>query len=266
MTVTQKLLKVFLVDKQLRGLESRLKASEKYLAEQSGQLGQIDTRRGGLEGQVRQMTATVADRQGEVARLEEKLKVVRGRMETAQTNKEYQAFLTELNTFTLERDKNQTEADELGKKLAELQAQLEGVQGERDDRAKLVKIADDERTTRASEIKDRLEQLKAERATLVTEVPKEALKTFELLIRARGDDAMAQIEIQDRKRHEYNCSACMMSIPVETISSVLGSGRLTLCVSCGCILYITDEDTKTMQEPVPGTKGAKAKTKKTKTA
>ncbi|HLO40630.1 MAG TPA: DUF2968 domain-containing protein [Phycisphaerales bacterium] len=264
MTVTQKLLQVFLVDKQLRGLESRLKASEKYLAEQSGQLGQIDTRRTGLEGQVRQLTATVADRQGEVARLEEKLKVVRGRMETAQTNKEYQAFLTELNTFTADRDKNQTEVDELSKKLAELKTQLDGIQGERDDRSKLVKIAEDERNTRAGEIKERLEKLKAERAALVAEVPKDALKTFEQLIRARGDDAMAQIEIQDRKRHEYNCSACMMSIPVETISSVLGSGRLTLCVSCGCILYITDEDTKTMQEPAPGAKGSK--TKKTKTA
>lgn len=260
MTVTQKLLKVFLVDKQLRGLQSRLRASEKYLAEQSSQLGVLETRKGSLETQIRQLTAVAHDKQAEVARLDERLKVVRERMDSAQTNKDYKGFLTELNTFKGERDKFETEALEQMGKTDEFKKQLAEVEGQREERAKLVKIAQDERDKRALEIKDRLEQLTKERATLTAEIPKDPLHTFEQLIRARGDEAMAQIEVQDRKRHEYNCASCMMSIPVETISSVLGSGRLTTCVSCGCILYITDEDAKSLQEPAPTPgKGKKSK-------
>ncbi len=249
MTVTQKLLKVFLVDKQLRGLQSRLRAAEKFLADQSASLQQIDTKKTALETQIRQITTLVADRQGETARLDEKLKTVRERMDAAQTNKEYKGFLTELNTYKSERDKYETEALEQMGKLDELKKQLVEITIQRDDRDKVANVAREDRDKRAAEIKDRLAELTAERARLAAEIPKDPLHTFEQLIRARGDDAMAQIEVQDRKRHEYNCASCMMSIPVETISSVLGSGRLTRCVSCGCILYVTDDDAKLMQEP-----------------
>ncbi|MCC6426698.1 MAG: hypothetical protein IT435_07740 [Phycisphaerales bacterium] len=252
MSVTDKLLKVFLVDKQLRGLQSRLRAAEKFLSDQTGSLQQIESKKAALETQLRQLTAATSERQGEMARLDEKLKTVKERMDAAQTNKEYKAFLTEMNGFKEARDKVETEALEQMGKIDELKKQLAEMTTQRDDRQKVAKVADDDRSKRAAEIKDRLDELTKERATLAAEIPKEPLKTFELLIRARGDDAMAQIEIQDRKRHEYNCGSCMMSIPVETISSVLGSGRLTTCVSCGCILYVTEADAKSLQEPAGG--------------
>lgn len=264
MTVTQKLLKVFLVDKQLRGLESRLRASEKYHAEQAALLSQLDAKKTSVESQVRQLTTLAHDRQGEVARLDEKLKTIRERMDSAQTNKEYKSFLTELNTFKAERDKYETEALEQMTKADELKKQFTDDDGQREERAKIVQTALEERDRRAAEIKDRLDELKKQRAALTADIPKDPLHTFEMLVRARGDEAMAQIEVQDRKRHEFNCASCMMSIPVETISSVLGSGRLTTCVACGCILYVTDEDAKSLQEPQPAP--GKAKSKKTKTA
>ncbi|GMV26484.1 MAG: hypothetical protein AMXMBFR58_25150 [Phycisphaerae bacterium] len=260
MTVTQKLLKVFLVDKQLRGLQSRLRTAEKYYAEQTSGLTQLETKLSGLEGQIRQMTAVGAERQSEVARLDEKLKTVRDRMDASQKHKEYKGFLTELNDLKEARDKAETEALEQMTKADELKKQLAEIQAQRDEKAKIAKVAQEDRDRRAAEIKDRLEELQKERNALTADIPKEALHAFELLVRARGDEAMAKIEIQDRKRHEYNCSSCNMSIPIETISSVLGSGRLTKCVSCQCILYVTDEDAKMLQEP-EGKPGKKSKVK-----
>lgn len=255
MTVTQKLLKIFLVDKQLRGLQSRLRTSEKYLTEQSSGLKALEERKSSLEAQARQLAASAAERQGEVARLDEKLLTVRGRMESSQNHKEYKSFLAELNTYKADRDKAETQALESMSKSDELRAAIAEVEAQREEKAKIVVIATDERDRRTMEIKDRLQELQKERDVLAADIPKDPLREFEQLVRARGDDAMAQIEIQDRKRHEYNCASCMMSIPVETISSVLGSGRLTLCVSCGCILYVTDEDAKRLQEPAGKGKG-----------
>ena len=67
-----------------------------------------------------------------------------------------------------------------------------------------------------------------------------------LLVEVREEEAMAPIEIADRKRHEYHCGSCMMSLPVETMSALLSHGELTRCVSCGCILYLEESTRETM--------------------
>jgi hypothetical protein len=60
---------------------------------------------------------------------------------------------------------------------------------------------------------------------------------------------MAPVEILDRRNHEFSCSACMMALPVETVSSML-SGRLTRCVSCHSIIY-TEEELLAAAKPPP---------------
>ena len=107
----------------------------------------------------------------------------------------------------------------------------------------------------AAEIKDRVEELKKQRAALTDGIPAEALSMLEALIKLRGDEAMCSVEVLDRRNHEYSCSGCMMTLPVETVSAML-SGKLTKCVSCHCIVY-TEEDLLT---PPPSTKsGGKSK-------
>jgi len=66
------------------------------------------------------------------------------------------------------------------------------------------------------------------------------------LVETLDDEAMAPIEIQDRKRHEFTCGACMMSLPVETMSSLMASGEITRCVSCGCVLYLEESNREAM--------------------
>lgn len=58
----------------------------------------------------------------------------------------------------------------------------------------------------AEEIKGRVEELKAQRASLAADVPRSACRA-ERLVETRGDDAMASVEVQDRKRHEFTCGA-----------------------------------------------------------
>lgn len=247
MDLTAKLLKVYLVDKQLRGLQSRLRAAERFHTDQSTQLEQLDTKKGSLEGQLRQITAVVADNEGEMKRLDQKMATIREQMNSAQTNKEYKAFLTEMNTFKAERDRLETAALEQMTKAEELRKQVAELTGQREQREQVQKVAAGEKTQRADEIKDRVEELKRQRQAAAAEVPPDTLAKLELLLRQRGDDAMAPIEIQDRKRHEYTCGSCMMSLPVESVSGLLSTGKLTFCVSCQCILYLDEESAKAMQ-------------------
>ncbi|MEO1511874.1 MAG: hypothetical protein AAFU70_07370, partial [Planctomycetota bacterium] len=99
MTVTDKLLRVYRVDRQIDGLKSRLRAAERFLNEQTRLLKELDTRSDSLDTQLRQLKASMADAEGEAQALDQKVTELRERMSTAANNKEYQALLTEVNTF-----------------------------------------------------------------------------------------------------------------------------------------------------------------------
>lgn len=249
MDVTSKLLRVFLVDKQLRGLQSRLHTAEKFLGEQDKHLQQIEGKRAALEAQIRQLKVTVADAESQTKGIDDRMAHLRDQMGAAKTNKEYKAFLTELNTHKADRDSLETSTLEQMAKLDELKKQLAEFDSQRSEREKMKSVAGGERDTREAEIKDRVAELKAQRAQLAAEVPAEALKMLEKLIHEREDDAMAPLEEHDRRRHEYTCGSCMMALPVEKLSALLSNGRITHCPSCGCLLYLEAELAKQLTAP-----------------
>jgi uncharacterized protein len=249
MDVTAKLLRVFQVDKQLRGLQQRLSQAETFLNAQNKELATIDGQRGAIEAQLKVNTAQAADLEGEMARLDARMTTIRTQMESAQTNKEYKAFLTEINTFKADRDGLETKALEIMSKSDELKKQLAELDGRRSERQQVQKVAAGERDARFKEIETRLNELKAERVKLAAEVPQDVMQMFDRLVQQRGDDAMGPVEVQDRKRHEYTCGVCMMSIPIDGVSGLMSSGRLTRCKSCECILYLDEEAKKAMTAP-----------------
>jgi predicted nucleic acid-binding Zn-ribbon protein len=262
MSVTEQLLRVFRVDQQLRGLQSRLQAAQKFLDEQEKQLSQIDAKREALNSQMRQLQAVAGDNEGEMKRLDSRIELLREQMNSAKTNKEYKAFLTEVNTLKADRSQYETVALEHMTKIDELKKQVDALDAQRADREKVKGVAADDRTKKADEIKDRLAELEAQRAELASKVPPQAMTLYKEMVRQKGDEAMAPIEELDRRRHEYTCSSCQMAIPVETLSALLRPSSanvpLTRCVSCGAILYLETEMAERLQGGGGGKKSKKA--------
>ncbi len=246
MTVTERLLRVFRVDRQIDGLRSRLRAAERFLAQQNHQIEQIEQRRASLESQLRQLQAAQLEAEGESAQIEEHIEVLRERMNTAKTNKEYKAVLAEVNTFKAKKDELDTRSLEMLEKIEQIKQQQAELVAQAEERAKVREVAESDREARAEEIREKLAELEAARAELVREVPPKALTVYAELVERLDEDAMAQIEIADKKRHEFHCGSCMMLLPVETMSGLLSHGRLTQCPSCGCILYVEESDREIM--------------------
>ncbi len=265
MSVTEQLLRVFRVDQQIRGLQSRLNAAETFLKEQVNQLSQIDTKREAINSQIRQLQAVAADNEGEMKRLDARIESLREQMNSAKTNKEYKAFLTEVNTLKADRSQNETAALEHMTKIDELTKQLETLDAQRGEREKVKGVASDDRVKKADEIKDRLAELQAQRKELAAGVPPQAMTLYQEMVRQKGDEAMAPIEELDRRRHEYTCSSCQMTVPVETLSVLLrpisDSKPITRCVSCGAILYIEAEMAERHQNGAAGSGRGKKKSK-----
>lgn len=240
MDVTAKLLRVYQVDKLIRGLQTRLGAAEKFLQQQVKDLAQMDAQMRALEATLKQHTVVGADQEGETKRLDERMAVIRGQMDKAQTNKEYQTFLSELSGYKTQRDKFETVALEAMAKADEVRKQVAELALKRADREKVREHAAKEREERFKEIEGRLNELRAERQAFVADVPADVLGMFQRLLDLRGDQAMGTVEVIDRKRHEYNCGSCMMAIPIDAVSGLISNGRLTRCSSCECVLYLDE--------------------------
>ncbi|USN98960.1 MAG: hypothetical protein H6810_12540 [Phycisphaeraceae bacterium] len=246
MTVTDKLLRVYRVDRKIEGLKSRLRAAERFLGQQNEHIESIGRRATAVDSQLRQLKAAQADAEGEAARLEEHIVELRERMNNAKTNKEYKAVLTEVNTFKEKKAQLETRAIELMEKVEACTSQKGTLSEQATERARVKEIAESERSQRADEIRDQLEALQAERTQLAGEVPASVLSTYQGLVDRLDEEAMAPIEIADKRRHEFHCGACMMLLPVEAMSALLSHGSLTQCPSCGCILYVEEKDRETM--------------------
>lgn len=254
MGVTQQLLKLFQVDKQLRGLRSRLDAAERFLDQQRTLFKELDERAASIGLQTKHLKASIANEEGEANRYTAKIETLREQINSVKTAKEYAAGVAELNNYKeLKTKHEETAVDAMGK-LEQLEAQSSEIKKQREERSKIVAGAEADRATREVEIKDRLEELKAQRVEMTQGIPKEALTLLDSLIKLRGDEAMAPVEILDRRNFEYSCTGCMMTLPVETVSAML-AGKLTRCVSCSCIIYTEEE--LLPAKPAPKTPKAK---------
>ncbi|MBZ0170744.1 MAG: hypothetical protein K8E66_00035 [Phycisphaerales bacterium] len=246
MTVTEKLLRVYRVDRKIDGLRSRLRAAERFLGQQNEQIEHIGRRSTAIESQLRQLKAAQADAEGETAQIDAHIEELRERMNNAKTNKEYKAILVEVNTFKDKKAELEAKALGLMEKIDTHQSQKGELSEQATERSRVKELAETERTQRADEIRDQLTALQTERDQLAADVPAGVMATYKDLVDRLEDDAMASIEIADRKRHEFHCGSCMMLLPVEAMSALLSHGSLTQCPSCGCILFVEEKDRETM--------------------
>jgi predicted nucleic acid-binding Zn-ribbon protein len=252
MTVTAKLLRVYRVDQQLRGLTSRLDSAERFLSEQQRQLTELDARFAALSEQVKKSKASISGDEHEAQAVDARMAQLREQMNAARTNKEYSAFLAEVNTLKTKKDEFEKHQLEVMESLQGAEKELAELAAKRDERIKVRDRAKAERDERAAEIKGRVEELTAQRETLAADVPKDAMKTYTDLSRLRGDEAMAQVEVLDHKAHEYTCSSCQMALPVETLNHVV-KGNFVRCSACQCILF-SAEELEVHKKPAPGGK------------
>ena len=159
-------------------------------------------------------------------------------MNNAATNKEYKAFLSEVNNLKEIRSTHDDQAIEFLEQIEVLTVKRDEVAAGVEEKEKIRILAEEKRQERSDEIADKLAELNTQREGLVTDVPKDALAIYTELLENRGEEAMAPLEIADRKRHEYVCGSSMMSVPVEIAASLM-QGKLTISPNDGCILYLT---------------------------
>lgn len=241
MSITDRLLNLYRIDQQIQGLTGRVQSARRYAQTQAQQLTDLEARLTAARTQSRQLAASAANLENDVRILEERVESLRKRMNEASSAKEYKATLTELNTVKADRERIETEAIEALGKVDAMNAQIAEIESQIEQRRKVYDVAAAQLQREEDEIASRLTELKERRAEAVRAAPADALRDFEQLSRRIDGEPMAEIIEEDRRRQEYCCGACNMTVPVEVVSVLLGRSGLANCPSCRRILFMSDE-------------------------
>ncbi|MEQ9460129.1 MAG: C4-type zinc ribbon domain-containing protein [Phycisphaeraceae bacterium] len=235
----------------MRTISERLGGAQRRRDAQKKKLERLAVQESELGDQSRKQQATVTGLEKEVAEIDERVEKHRAAMNTVTNNKEYSALLVEMNTLKIEKNKleeqiikDMEQAEELKTQHATLAEQLE-------NQKKLVERAEEDVVEARAEVGDKLDEAQAERDKAAADVPPDVITAFERLSEAYDGEAVCAVEEQDRRRKEYTCGGCYMSLPVEMVNSlIMRRDEVLTCPSCRRILYIKE----TLKEAIGGAK------------
>jgi predicted nucleic acid-binding Zn-ribbon protein len=235
------LVNLFQADQKLRQAQERLDAATKDVRVQERKVND-------LAEKLRLAQTTLRDNQSKTGQLEldlksrdEHIEKLRTQQQNAKNNKEYQAFLVEINTEKVDK----------GKVEDELIRQMEAVEKGQNESKELTALQESERAKLESmrgQITDRINQLQGEIDALkpavqnaAKAVPPKALEAYTKLADRLDGEAMSAIAKPNRRAEEYVCTACNMDLVTDVYNKLHTRDDLIYCPSCRRILYIPDD-------------------------
>lgn len=235
------LVKLYQADQALQGAKSRLENTSRSVRLQERRVNELNEKLKLAQAQLRQQQAETGQLDLEIKTHEAKIERLRSQQQNAKNHKEYQAFLTEINTEKIDKGKLEDAmlklmevVEKVQGEIAALTTQIEGEQKKADHmRAQLAdKVAELQ-----AEV-DRLQPLRDEAAKAV---PPKALTMFERLNERFEGEAMAAIGKPDRRREEYICMACNMSLVADIYNRLHSRDEPIVCPNCRRLMYIPDD-------------------------
>jgi predicted nucleic acid-binding Zn-ribbon protein len=235
------LVKLFKADQKLREAQGRLDATTKNVRIQERRVRDLTERITAAQAKLREQQAHAGTLDVDLKSRDAHIEKLRTQQQSAKNNKEYQAFLVEIATSKVDRNKVEEDAikvmegnEKLAAELKELQAQLQGEQG----KAAAMKSQITEQT---AALQAEIDSIKPEREQAAQAVPRQAREAFDRLGDRFEGEAMSPLIKPDKRREEYACSACMMDLVRDVYNKLHTRDELVFCPSCRRILYIPED-------------------------
>jgi hypothetical protein len=235
------LVALYRADQRLREAQGRLNAVSKNVRIQERKVADLSERLRLEQANLKEQQSKSGQLDLDLKTRESKIERLRAQQQNAKTNREYQAFLVEINTEKVDKGKSEEEllksmeaVEKLQKEVKELaemsaaeNTRLEGMRGEIDGRVK--------------ELQAEIESLRPARDAAAKAVPAKEVEAFTRLAERFEGEALSALTKPDRRREEYACSACNMDLVTDVYNKLHSRDELVFCPSCRRILYIPDD-------------------------
>ena len=204
--------------KQIRATEKNVKHREEDLAK--------------TKAEARALRMAADQKQLQLKSIEDKVKDLRRKLNTATTNREYQVLLEQIagdemtnSVLSDEILEAMEKADAFQKNIAETEAALAAARQRTGEvRGEVAK--------REPLLKADIARLEAELQQAEATLPRDICEMYQRVVRQKGEDALAAIENQC-------CDGCNQQVPLNLVSQVM-MGQPVFCKSCGRLLYMPE--------------------------
>ena len=164
----------------------------------------------------------------------DQIKKIQSRLPEVKTNKEYQAFLSEIDHLKEKMDQYEVEIIE---RLEEAD-RLRGILSEKEtvylEEKKKLEARKAELESQLTHLPDDLKGLKARRDDLKKKIPPDLIKQYQTLLERRGGLAVVYVK-------KEVCQGCHMNIPPQLFNQIQKSEQIFTCPHCNRILVPFDE-------------------------
>jgi len=208
---------VIIQENQVRNLQNAFEVKKEELQLTKVQFGRLE-----LE---------LKSRDEDVARL-------RAALNTAKTNKEYAAVLTQLNTTKADNSKIETQVLELLKDIDTDEAECKDIQKQINEQKQQLDKLRAEVEILASKYEAEVDQIQAEWDEVAKAIPEEVLEIFKRVAETYDGQAVVGIEQQEGKREANSCGGCFMGITAECINLLMTKDEIIRCPNCTRILVL----------------------------
>ncbi len=220
------------VHRQLTDLRVRLERGPRQIAAREANIAQHQQQLTKLQAEAKAFRVTTDAKQLQFKSKEEKVKELRVKLNSATSNREYQALKDQI---AAEEMTNSVLADEILDAMekgdafqASIAATTAALAKAKEDTEKARK----EIAAREPAIRGDVQRLEAELRECEALLPEEIREPYQRLVRHRGEDALAPIVDQF-------CGGCNQQVPINMYNALTLS-RPIFCKSCGVMLYIPE--------------------------
>jgi predicted nucleic acid-binding Zn-ribbon protein len=232
------LIKLQSVENRLRVEKAKLTRCRRNIIIQENQIRSLQNALEAKKEEV-QLSKVQFDRLAlELKSKDEQITRLRALLNSAKTNKEYAAVLTQLNTNKADNSKIETQSLELLKNIEADEAECDQIQTQINEQKEQLKVLRTETEAQAGKYQAEIDKIQAEWDEVAKTIPKKPLEIFKRVTETYDGQAVAVIEQQDGKKGVYSCGGCFMGITAESVNLLMTKDDIIRCPNCTRILVL----------------------------
>ena len=172
---------------------------------------------------------------------DETIAKLRASLNSAKTNKEYAALLTQLNTMKADNSKVETQTLELMKDIESDESECGDIQKQIDEQKQALDQTRKESEVLARKYQIQINEIQTEWDQVAKSIPAEKLETFNRVAETYDGQAVVGVDQQEGNKGAYSCGGCFMGVPAESVNMLMTKDDIIRCPNCTRILVLSSE-------------------------
>ena len=165
---------------------------------------------------------------------------LRASLNTARTNKEYAAVLTQLNTTKADSSKIESQSLELMKDVETDEVECKDIQRQIEEQKETLERTRKESEALSGKFEAEIDRIQVEWDEAARTIPRDVLEKFKRVAETYDGQAVAVVEQPEGRTGAYSCGGCFMGITTECVNLLMTKDEIIRCANCTRILVLSD--------------------------